>query len=134
LTAPSTRRYQEQRNDNKKSNPRATHIAPSVPKLGTIFDVQNISSRCMARVSAVARVALARRVAIPVRRTALICHHMNRPESAQKNMDSTVASTDRRRPVSILVSAGGIIACQLRHDRERFTFGSQGPPVPLGSA
>src|SRR5260370_41404677 len=88
----------------------------------------------MPSVKAVARVALVRRVAIPVRRTALICHHMKRPESAQKNMDSTVASTDRRRPVSILVSAGGIIACQPRHDHERFTFGPQGPPLPLGAA
>jgi len=50
----------------------------------------------MARVSAVARVALARRVAIPVRRTALICHHMNRPESAQKTW--TAQWHRRRRP------------------------------------
>jgi hypothetical protein len=40
-----------------------------------------------------ARVALARRTAIPVRRTALICHYMKRPENAKKNIDSTVAST-----------------------------------------
>jgi hypothetical protein len=40
----------------------------------------------MPRVKAVARVALAMRMATPLRRTALICHHMKRPERAQKNM------------------------------------------------
>ena len=38
-------------------------------------------------------VALARRAAIPLRRTALICHRMKRPGKPQENMNSTVAST-----------------------------------------